>query len=311
MQLNSKKYIIGGGLTGLVWKHYHPEYQIISPEGPGGLYSKTHMVWLHDTQYTRKMLVDLGWSAPEKLMKKSYIGYCADSWIRDYQDEQTNKEIILRKMTAWTDTVDLSFEPTSKKLSLSSIEGENYMNTLNVDLVEMVNRLSTNSDILNAKVIKINQSTIVIEYKNGVRSELEYDSLITSMPAPVFWTMYDKPLEFKSVPITNVLVDKPPGPFDDSYEMVYYTPKQLYSRVSHLDKKYAVEITGEMSQSEFSFIYPKCEILEHFIIKGGRIWPNKDNISPQNNIIFSGRFGKWEYGITTEDVIEQAINTKL
>jgi hypothetical protein len=303
------KYIIGGGITGLVWKWYHPDYHIISPEAPGGLYAKTYMVWLHKTAETIKLLRDLGWVNPERMTKKSYIGYCHD-WISDYQSEELNLEIIKRKMTPWNEPIDDSFVPKSRDLSMSTSSGESYMNTLDVDLEEVIRRLGEKANIENGFVTKITDKEITVQEKWQGPSEVRpYDSVITTMAAPLFWKAYgDIGLQFRSAPITNVVVSKCPKMYDSSYDMVYYTRKYPFSRISYLRGKYAIEFTGEMTREQFEAMFPDLPIEDIFVVKHGRIWENDAHVSPQDNIVFSGRFSQWKYKIVTECVVKQSID---
>lgn len=313
MQQN-RKFIVGSGITGLIWKYYHPEFQIISPDGPGGIYSKTHMVWLHDTVETRKLVEDLGF---EVKLKQSPIGYYYDGFINDSISPEMSLKLIQKKMTDWSKPLDKDFVPTSSDLSLSTgnTDQTNYMNCLDVDLEEIVKRLQEkNDDSVQSYVTNITDETITVkkDFKEaGI--VLEYDELISTMAAPFFWKAYkggEYQKEFKSLPITNVIVKDRPLFFDEKYEMVYYDDSVPYSRVSHLGGKYALEFTGEMTREQFSEMYPNLVIEEFFVLKQGRIFKNDDNIPPNEKITFSGRFSKWEYGITTEHVALQVINHK-
>jgi hypothetical protein len=303
-------YILGGGITGLVWKFYNPDYQIISPD-IGGVFAKTHMVWLHDTMETRKLLTDIGFRNPERLTMKSYIGYFTNGWVSDIQTEDLNRRIILRKMTAWNEKIDKTWDPPTRDLSTVNIVGNNYMNTLDVDLEEVILRISDKSDIMNGRVVNIDKSNIIIENKDGL-SSAPYESLVSTIPAPFFWSAYgDISKEFKSIPITNIIVSKCPPFFDEDYSMIYYTEEFPFSRVSNIRGKYCIEFTGIITQEEFKNLYPDLHVEEYFVVKHGRLFNCPGNNPPAENIIFSGRFGKWEYGITTEIVVKQVYDYKF
>jgi len=309
---HSEKIIVGGGITGLVWKFYNPDFHIISPD-IGGFFAKSHLLWLHDTAETRKLLTDLGWKHPEQFAKRSYIGYMADGWIADYQTDWLNAKIIQRKMTPWNEDPDPKFTPKTKDLSLSTVGNYNYMNTLGVDLEEVIERLNKNANIENGFVTKITPTHIETKknFKDETAITIPYDTLITSIAAPLFWKAYgNEELKFKSMPITNVIVDSCPPMFDNEYEMVYYACSYPFSRISHLQNSWSIEFTGEITKEQFEKLYPEMKIKDIFVIKHGRIWENDKHKSPQENIIFSGRFSQWEYGIVTESIIKQVIEHK-
>lgn len=306
MQSNNKKFIIGGGISGMVWKYYHPDFHVISPD-IGGMYARTNMVWLHDTAETRKLLTDL--KIPI-VPKRSYMGFYCNGWISDIQTEWLNDQILQRKMTPWNEKVEKKFKPDTRELSMSKIGGNNYMNTLNVDLPEIIRRISADSNVENAFVTKIDKDTITVkDQKTGIEEVRPYDVVVSTMAAPLFWKSYgdENRYTFKSMPITNVIVDVPPIEVDELYEMVYYTGDLPFSRISHIGNKYAIEFTGVITQNEFEKMYPNSKVLDYFVVKYGRIWEN-ENTPPTDNIVFSGRFAQWKHKIVTEHIISQSIN---
>lgn len=308
MSNDNRKYIIGAGITGLAWKFYHPEFQVISPD-VGGAYARSYLVWLHDTYETRKLLTDLG--LPIK-PQKSYIGYYNGGWITDSLSTDMNLLMIQKKMTPWNQPVDKSFVPKTNDLSLSSgaLMGTNYMNTLDADLGEVIRKLNENADVKHGFVTQITPDHIIVknDWKDSEGQLLEYDKLITTIAAPFFWKAWGEEKEFKCLPITNIIVEQRPSVFDDRYEMIYYDDSVPFSRASYMGGKYALEFTGVITREEFEEKYPELTIVDYFVVPQGRIFENTENLAPDPKIVFSGRFSQWKYGITSEHVISQAIN---
>ena len=54
----SNQFIIGGGISGLIFAHYNPEFKIISPVIDGQF--NTTAPWLHLTEETLSLVTDLG-----------------------------------------------------------------------------------------------------------------------------------------------------------------------------------------------------------------------------------------------------------
>lgn len=303
------KYIIGNGISGLIWKHYHPDYKIVAPTEAGGMYAKSHLVWMHDAEETRHLLNELG--IPFTL-KKSRIGYYVGGWIMDNIGDKENLVILQHKMTPWDQPLDTSFKPRDRKLSLSEgyVLDTNYMNTIDVDLEELVKRIDQKTDVVGL-VTHIDKDQFQVQTKEGDQlTFLSYDKLISTIAAPFFWKAFGDPSKadtFKCIPITNIIIRQKPREFDDKYEMVYYDDTVPFSRVSHLNGRYAIEFTGYMPKEEFQRMYPDYEIIEYFVVAQGRIFQT-ENYPPTENIIFSGRFAQWIPGIVTENVISQAIN---
>ena len=216
-------------------------------------------------------------------------------------------------MTEWDKPIDETFVPKTRDMSTAKIEGMNYLRTLNVDLVEVVRRLSEKARIIPGFVTKITDKTITLQDKLSPDAKidvLEYDSLITTIPAPTFWENYGSPKDFKSMPVTNIVTSTKPKIFDTQYEMVYYDRTIPCSRISYLDGKYALEFSGHISKEKFQELFPDLPIDDYFVVKYGRIFEKEENIPPQNNIIFTGRFSQWKYGLTTEHIVYQSIHYK-
>lgn len=308
MKNDSNKFIIGAGITGLVWKYYHPEFQVISPD-VGGMYAKSHLVWLHHTYETEKLLRDLGFPIKKK---RSRIGYYNDGWITDSLSTDMNLKMIQKKMTSWDQPLDESFVPKTNDLSLSSgaLMGTNYMNTLDVDLEAVISKLNENADVKHGFVTQITPDHIEVkkDFKDPEGEILPYEKLVTTIAAPLFWRAWGTPKEFKCLPITNVIVKNQPSVFDDRYEMIYYDDSQHFSRASYLQGHWALEFTGLMTREKFEELYPDLEIVDIFTTPQGRIFENTENVPPTDKIIFSGRFSQWKYGTTSEHVISQSIN---
>jgi hypothetical protein len=302
------KYIIGGGISGLIWNFYNQDYKIITPD-VGGVYGKTHMVWLHDTPETRQFLKDLGFEQSNCTPKKSYIGYYHNGWIRDYIDADMNRLLIQKKMTEWDKPINVEFEPDSSKLSMGDFESTNYMNTLDVDLIQVIEKLREFSTVEHGFVTKITDHHIFVKDKmeDEETQALGYDKLVSTIAAPFFWMGYGEDKEFGHMPITNVITSVRPEHFDDRYEMIYYDDSVPYSRASFLDGKYALEFSGTITEEQFTELFPDLPIEEFFVVKQGRIFKKGENLPPKDNIMFLGRFAEWEHGITTEHVVQKTL----
>lgn len=309
--MGNNNLIIGGGISGLVWNFYNPDYRIITPD-VGGVYGKTHMVWLHDTSETRQFLKDLGFTQSHWTAKKSYIGYYQSGWIRDYIDSEMNTLLIQKKMTEWDKEIDTSFKPDSSKLSMGDFESTNYMNTLDVDLIQVIEKLNEHATIEHGFVTKITPHYIVVkdDFKDEASRSMPYSKLVSTIAAPLFWKGYGEEKELGHMPITNIITSVKPAHFDDRYEMIYYDDSVPYSRASYLDGKYALEFSGIITEEQFSELFPDLPIEEYFVVKQGRIFKKGKNLPPRSNIMFLGRFAEWEHGITTEHVIQKTLRMK-
>lgn len=303
------KYILGGGISGLVFQFYNPEYTIITPEQVGGMFANSYVVWIHDTSETRKLLTDLGYESVDKLHKRSYMGYYHRGWISEELTPEVNLLLIQKKMSKWNEPVDRTFIPKSYDMSTRSAKTVNYMDVLDVNPSDIIRRLDEkHGKIINGKVSKVTGDTIVY-FDGDKESEVKYDSIVSTIAAPFFWKAFGEERNFKAEPITNIITKVKPKWFNDKFEMVYYTDEVPFSRISHLQGMYAFEFTGEITKEQFEELYPEYPVEKVVPIKQGRIF-QEENEPPNANITFAGRFGKWQFGITSEHVIKQAIDYK-
>lgn len=309
MKHNTKKFILGGGISGLVFQYYNPEYTIITPD-IGGMYANSYVVWLHDTAETRRLLTDLGYSDVENLHKRSYMGYYNNGWISDELSKELNLALIQKKMSNWNESVDRTFVPESYDMSTRSAKSVNYMNVLDVNPAEIIKKLDEkHGKIINGIVTKITSNSITV-VAGDIESEYGYDEIISTIAAPFFWKAYGQERTFKAEPITNIITKVKPEWFNSKYEMVYYSGELPFTRISHLQDMYAIEFTGVITKEQFEELFPEYPVEKVVVIKQGRIF-KEENEPPAENITFAGRFGKWQFGVTTEHVVKQAIDYSL
>jgi len=309
--MSNYNFILGGGISGLVFQFYNPEYTIITPE-IGGMFANSYLVWLHDTSETRKLLTDLGYKNVDKLHKKSYMGYYDRGWIHEELSTEINLKLIQKKMSKWNEPVDTSFIPESYDMSTRKVKTVNYMNVLDVDPSEIIKKLDERKGtLINGMVTKITDSHLQYkkDWKDSTFIEVPYEKIVSTIAAPFFWKAYGQERNFRSEPITNVITKVKPEWFNDKFEMVYYTDDVSFSRISHLQDMYAFEFTGEITKEQFEKLYPDYPVEKVVVIKQGRIF-QEENESPNENITFTGRFGKWQFGITSEHVIKHSIDYK-
>ena len=301
-------YVVGGGVSGLIFAFYHPSYTIITPN-IGGLFASAYIAIIHDTSETRRFLTDLGYQEVDKLHRKSYIGYYVDGWIRDYVSPSLNKLIIQKKMTLWNEPVNKDFAPESMDMSTSKTV--NYFKTMDVQPAEVIEKLkNTCKNIIEGTVIKIDDGYITYMDLSGSEHTLQYDSVVSTVPAPIFWKLYGEDRKFPSTFITNVITDEKPEKFHEYYDVVYYDDSVPWSRITHLHDSYAIELTGNLTDQEIATILPGVRIKTVVRVPYGRISSVPDNTPPNDKITFMGRFSQWKFGVVMEHTIKQSLEFK-
>lgn len=299
------KYIIGGGISGLIFAFYNPEYTIISPDIGGQMTHGMHaMTWIHDTEETRKLLTDLDMSYS---FTKTLMGYYYDGQVHDDCNDFANSKIIKKKMSDWTNVTD-DFQIKDKTLSVP----ETFINTLSTDFDELLKRLSKKVKVVNDYVTGIDSKKIY-----GQNGEYYYKSLVSTMPARLFWKAWtmdgnaflEKSPDLKSTPITFIVSELKYPWYDDKYEMIYIAEDYYFTRVSSRKNEYVYEFTGIMPEDVFKKLYSE-NVSKYYINKFGRIHTS-ENKPPQDNIIFLGRFAEWHHSSKIQHVIKKSLNNNL
>lgn len=296
----TKKYIIGGGISGLIWGYYHSDYTIIEPGEVGGRLNRNffkNIIYFHRTPETIKFLDEVGIKYKRRTQ---LIKYLVNDKVTQDISKADKINLIKKKLD------DKDYKP--KDLSLST--NDYFINILEFSFVDLIAKLKKKVNVIKDKVIRITDTEIICE-----NSGYEYDHLVSTIPANFFWDMYhrQKNIKFESKPVTFVLSDTEPAALKDStYDMLYVIDKKYkYNRISkkpsERDKTIVLyEFTGKLAKEEVSKYLPKgAKILEYYIDYAGVIFSNSNNIAP-NNVTFLGRFATWAHQHKQQDVIKSA-----
>lgn len=297
------KAILGGGISGLIYHRFHPEYKIISPD-IGGLLRNEFTFLLHDTIPTRMLLEDL------RLPIKSYevkIGFYHNGLISNYQNPDLAKSIVAKKMTNWNVSPDYDVLK-DRTISFDYVHSGNISTMLEIDTKELIHRLTPNyENIIEGSVILLTPKFISYT-DSGEEKTSDYDSIVSTIPAPIFFEKIfnrELGLRFSYIPVTYCVVDKCPSCFNDNYHLIYYDNSKSFTRVTKTNNKYAIEFTGMISR-ETAQQFIEEPIQKVFTIPFGRI-VNKVDLPKWDKVKFLGRFSEWKWGLTTEHIIKQSL----
>jgi hypothetical protein len=292
----TKKYLLGAGMSALVFAYYNPGYRIISPE-VGGKLSQSFMkntIYLHESPEAIEFLNEVG----IPFTKRTHtIKYCKGGVIQREIYMLDKIAFIKKKMN------DVNFEVKDSTLSTRDY----YQSVLQFDWQELIKKLSEKIEIISEEVIRITDKEIITN-----KTSYEYDEIVSTIPAPVFWKLYhqSKNLEFKSLPVTFALADSVPGilvgtPFD---LLFFIDNKYKFNKINCLDGQYLYEFSGELTQDEVKACLPKgTTISGYYVDKEGIIITNKDNTPPMN-IRFLGRLAEYDHSVKINDIIKSFNN---
>jgi len=289
-----KKYILGGGITGLIWGFYNKEFLIISQEVGGQYNSKFSLGprYLEVTEFSEKLLNDLKIVCEKKIIKVGYWDANEVSFINE-PSEEFRVEYFKKSRGAEKFDGDITCMNSEKQeLTVFDIDLKDIVESLKKKLV---------SRIIYNKVekININQRSLSLE---GTDKSFYYSKLISTIPMKIFLHLAGKKKELLSKAVTYVLLED--NFFDmKSFDFVY-SPYTDYHRITKTKEGLVVDLLGEHSGEEckkkFDNVYKDSAILF------GTQIINIDKLPKYKNVTFPGRYGAWNRKYKTEQVVKEA-----
>ena len=301
MTNKNTKFILGGGVSGLIYGFYNRDYQVISPDIGGKL--KTNYlgstILLHDTPETKRLLEDLKLN-PEP--KAQVIRYFYHGKIQENIPSNLKELMVTKKLTPWRELgkLNIDFKITDTTLSTNDI----YIPIFKISLDKVIRALAKEVRVIKDKVIRITAEEIVTE-----KGRYKYTELISTIPAPVFWALYGEEKQLKYFPEVFVLSKTSPIPESSIYwDLVYFIDKNIpYTRVNkYSNESYLYEFTGDISKKEIAKLLPKLEVISIYTDPYGIVITDLNNIPPPN-VRFVGRFATWNHTYKVQDVIKDAL----
>lgn len=294
----SNKFILGGGISGLIYAYYNRDFTIISPDIGGKLNNKffENIFYMHATKETEEFLNDIG---IEYKKKTQLIKYAKDNKIvKDISIE--DKILFIQKKLN-----DFDFIPKDLNLSTSDY----YISVFELNYGELLTKLTENLHYINDSVIKITKDEIITE-----NTRFKYDKLVSTINSKIFWKLYVESdnKNLKSKDITFILCNKTPDFLEnEKFELCYFINKEseitrVSKRTRNQANQYLYEFTGNKSLIDCKKCLPKdSEVIEYYVEKDGIIFSDDNNIPP-NNIVFLGRFATWNHSYKQQDVIKSS-----
>lgn len=294
----TNNYILGGGIAGLIAKHYNPSYKIISPDVGGQLTKSKNLLmtfFIHNHTETRGLLDELKIPYKERKIK---IYYNYKGKILENVDNKLRLKFIKNKLSEYNyDANSADIED----LNLSTDNG--YLSILDVDINAIIKKLTVDG-MINGKIklINNNRKFIVYQNKDGVLQKEDYNKLISTLAANDFFYMlynYKNNYHLNYLPTTFVLSkERPKFMIEDGLYYVYDN-NLIYVRVQPYSENYVYEITGFPDEKEiFKQIKDILEIERRYV---GII--KSEEIDDFRNINFLGRMAQWDHSIKTQEVI--------
>ena len=297
---SNSKYILGGGISGLIFAFYNPEYTVISPDIGGKLQNNylTSTILLHDTIETRRLLDDLNMDLEPlpHIMRYFYKGELLEN-IPLSLKEMT----VIKKLTKWNDlkNLNLNLKITDSTLSTNDI----YIPVFKTDMSKIMTELSKNIKYKKDSVLRITEKELVTE-----NERFTYAEVVSTIQAPIFWKLYGSNKQLNYIPETFVLSKTPPIKSTRlKWDLIYFVDDEIpYTRVNkYKNDLYLYEFTGSINKKELSQILPDLDIQHLYTDPYGIVVSDLNNIPPPK-IRFLGRFATWNHKYKIQDVIRDS-----
>lgn len=316
--------VIGGGISGLIFCYYNPEFILIT-DTIGGLLNNEetfgNMV-LWDTPETRQLLQDLGLPV---IPVKEEIHYYFNEKIYMEAPEILRKEYLRKRMGSLSKEIDFT------DLALST-EETNFIAGLKVEFWKVVELLKASVNLKKfGEVISIRDNELdIICSGEKTKETISFSKLVSTIPAPAFWTIWNgrdcdevcSPEEFKSTPTTYISFCQLQGIlkrllidtgylFEDFRYSVYFLDNSPFHRLTRTSTgKYSVHFTGEMDIETSKKILELEGDLKYRVEKIGQFLNHHGNFPPKN-IMFLGRHAQWSYKVKIQDIVRVARFSKF
>lgn len=301
------KFIIGGGISGLIFSFFNPEYKIISSNVGGQMTNKISFGprILQENPYNKYLLECLKINAVVKTMK---IGYFYNGSLHD-RCPLSLKELYYTKSR--------NIISADEKIPESIMsEGKNTIDYYDVDFKQIVKALYEKVSFIKSNVLKINDGKIFLD---DLKTFIEYKHIISTIQAPAFFRMFSKP-KFMYVCknlkyLSKEFIIVPSAEIDiGSYDYVYF-PEMKYNfhRVTKFNSSFnnsmnIVEYVNSIYSSGYNKVNTKKEwkrIIARDYMEIGQIQSGEIPTIPA--VMFLGRYAEWNHSIKTQDVVKKSI----
>jgi hypothetical protein len=304
------RYILGGGIAGLIAAFYNPEYSIIS-DNVGGQMAEQHLGprILEVNRNSENLLKDLGYSYTEisSKIKVAKIGYVKCGILVDKITAEDRLNYY-KKSRCLSNVVEVPSSVMS--------DNKNEITYFDIDWNQLIDRLMykiTQNRFIFSKAFAIDTAKkeigINLVHQQALSHYLKYDHLISTLPAPLFFGLSqldsEEPLVY-SKKVFVVVNNFSTREFD--YLYVVSNTEAFHRITKHTDDLCIAEYTipFDLSDSEYKERITEdwgMDIKEYKEIKTGQIVSGK--VQKIDGITFVGRYACWDHDIKTDDVVEQ------
>jgi hypothetical protein len=300
------KYVLGGGIAGLLWAYYHPDYVLVTDKLGWSVVGVHPLVLLHDTPLTRQLVCDVEMAVDSDAIAthNKRILYLTEDGSTAEPTAEHLDAILLKKMIPWTSIRDVRLVGATLTIHSRAHISRPHEPVIDVDIHGLIGRLvkavTRRDQIVLHKVTKVWANAFATE--NGTYG---FDHLVTTLPAPTFARLWQGPPTWtpvlNCVPVTLVMSQAVPDGARKADIVYDARPQSPVSRTAQLGTQVQYEITGHISMRDQDVVplVPSGQFPYPF----GRIIQDTSISSPVPTIVFLGRFAEWDYRLLVDDIL--------
>lgn len=298
------KFIIGGGISGLIFKYYNPDFTVIEAKKikeQVNFQIGSEIRFLFKNDYTQRLLNDLKIKYELKKLR-----------IRYYYSKLYSHSNVIPLSTLY-----LKRKLMDNYIHLSTVKPRQDFDAryYSINLKKVIDRLSKDIEIIENKVILIDveeQNITLANYR-----KFYYEKLISTIPAHAFKHIaYNAKInnKFQYLPGTLIISDKLPQnliKYGNKFDILYYcNDDMIFTRIWRQKFNYIYEVPKNLTLDECKKYFEEMgvPILKHDVQRIGLIFTEK--INPIKNVLFLGRLANWDSDYFISTSVKEAINYK-
>ena len=307
------KYILGGGIAGLIYAFYNKDYKVISDTFGGQMVTDMGPRYIEANDITRGFLADVGIEIESLPAKEIRVGYYDNDVKEVVNQPPEHFRNAYWRITRGNIPIENSCMNSNKKsMIVFDIDASIVMDKL-------IEYFSLSKRIIVEEVCKVNLRRKMIETIGG--GEFKFSKMISTLPLPILHKMIcpAELREFKSTVFyyapTTFLFVRPNeflyNMFSEGSDFVYVINHKFMHRVTKISNSlYCLEMTVD----EFTN-FSRCNLNEFVpvgksVLKVGQILSAEYTVFSKTldkyNIELFGRYAEWNHGIRTTQLIEKA-----
>jgi hypothetical protein len=295
-------YILGGGLSGLVWAFYN-DMKIISPQLGGQVASHFPLGprYLHATPEAEQLLDDLHIKTTKRIVTVGYLEPTSTNPLKMVDTPNEQFRIDYFKKSRQTD--DLSQLDDSVMTG-----GSNTFEVLCVGMDTLAGRL-VERIVEQGKFIQDTIQRVDLNGKILINSQgfpRAFTHLVSTIPLNSFCNMIGISIYLEATDTAFALSDEC-FRFSNRYDYVYHSGDEYpFHRVSYWNNYFVFEFPGNVTDKEIR-AYLDTGYKDRKRLEGVQlISPTPPDCLHINGVTLSGRYAQWDHHIKLNNVIKEA-----